>query len=260
MRRTGAISGSCLAAAVLLARPQAAIAAAQARGRAPELELAFVGLLVLSGLFVVLTCYDRRRAERFCAWIILQAGVAVLAAVLVPRTAGGTWRTAVRVMLYLTCASAVAGAVLHVRALGVQRRLRQSQSMAQTLARLEQLDQRLAELTAGRSERFHTVYDREAARIEAIRKLGITALWVRAREDTERSRRLHAQVRYLDYSEQAAFEQIGRLLEQREALLVHISPYLKCDYLLNLWCDVHVCLFSAALAMLAVHQMTIIYY
>jgi len=260
MCRTCAIAGLFLAAAVFLAWPQAACAAARARGHAPEFELISMGLLIASGLFFALTCYDRRRGERFCVWIMLQAALAVLAGVLAPRTGGGAWKAAVRLVAYATCASAALGAALHVYALQVQRRLRQSQSLGQSLSHLDQLDQRLAEATANQSERFHSVYDREAARIEELRSLGLAALWKPAQEDTERPDRLHMQVRYLDYSEQAAFEHIGRLLQQREALLVHISPYLKSDYLLSLWCDVHVCLFSVALALLAVHQFTVAYY
>ena len=223
-------------------------------------ELVFFGLLVVSGLFFVLSCYAKRLADQFCVWMLLQGAFAMLAAVLADRTGAGAWQTVARLVAYVTCASAVAGAVIHLSALQLQSRMILTQSIGSCLTQLERLASGLDELVRDRSDRFHSVYDVEAAKIEALRRPRLSDLLKPPKEDRARVERLRSQMRYLDYSEQAAFTKIAQLLDEREKLLVHISPYLKRDYLLNCWCDAHTCLLSATLALSGVHLLTVAHY
>jgi len=223
-------------------------------------ELIFLGLLIVSGLFFVLACYAKRLADQFCVWVLLQGAFAILAGVLADRTGAGAWQTVARLAAYVASVSAVAGAIIHLSALQLQSRMILTQSIGSCLTQLERLAGSLDELVRERSDRFHSVYDPEAARIEALRRPRLSELFQPPQEDRGRAERLRSQVRYLDYREQAAFAKIAQLLSEREELLVRISPYLKRDYLLNCWRDAHTCILSATLALSAVHQFTVAYY
>ena len=223
-------------------------------------ELIFLGLLTVSGLFFVLACYAKRLADQFCVWMLLQAAVAILAGVLADRTGAGAWQTLARLVAYVACANAVAGAIIHLSALQLQSRMILTQSIGSCLAQLDRLASSLDQLVRERSDRFHSVYDPEAERIDALRQPRLSEMLKPPQEDRGRAKRVRSQMRYLDYREQSAFTKIAQLLDEREKLLVRISPYLKRDYLLNCWCDAHACVLSATLALSAVHQFTVAYY
>ena len=223
-------------------------------------ELIFFGLLTVSGLFFVLSCYAKRLADQFCVWMLLQAAFGILAAVLADRAGAGAWQTMARLMAYLACANAVAGAIVHLSALHLQSQMILTQSIGSCLSQLERLASSLDELVRDRSERFHSVYDPEAEKLDALRRPRLSEMFKPPKEDRGRTGRLRSQMRYLDYSEQAAFSKIAQLLNAREELLLRISPYLKREYLLSRWCDAHACILSATLALSAVHQLTVAYY
>ncbi len=224
--------------------PCAARAAGDAETTGAALAGAAAVLWALSGAALALTARDKLRADRFCPWILLQAVCALLAAILSIDIGRGAWATAARLALFLTCASALAGAGLHVDALRVQSRLRRARGFVQTVEELEAVDRRLAKLTEGASERFLVAYQAEADDVEKLRALGWAGLRKPAAVDADRSSRMAMQARYLDYKEQVIFKKAARLLRRKEELLVHIAPYLKRRYLLDAWCDVQVSLFG----------------
>ena len=219
-----------------------------------------MGLWLVSGLFLALTCRDSLRAERLCVWIFLQAAFALLAAILAGRAQPGAWPMAAHVALYGASATAVLGAVAHVNALRVQARLRQKLSTGQSLSQMADIDDRLRDLGQGKSERFLSVYQAEATNIELLKEPGLLGLWRQAEADPDRPGRLRSQSRYLDYREQVAFGKIARLLLQKEQLLVHVAPHLKRSYVLNVWCDAQVCLFAVTLGLLSVQWLIRWYY
>ena len=260
MRHNALLLGCLLALGALTSQPSAAYAGAAAGLSSAKREWLAWACLAGSGAFVVLTCYSRRRAERFCPWIFLQAALAVLAAVLAGGLRGSAWARLTHTMVYITSVSAALGALVHLSALQVQMRLRRTRSLSQALTRLEQLDKLLAHHTTNRSDRFYTVYQSEAAAIDHLKAPGLFELFKVPVEDAARADRIQAQMRYMSYSEQVTFETVTRLLLDREKLLVHISPYLKRNYLLERWCDLHVVLYAATFASVLLQRFVLIYY
>ena len=260
MRPNTRITCSWLGAATLFGWP-ATVLAGGANPLSALSSAPFVAVLWgLSGLSLALVCYDALRAERLSAWLLLQAAFAMTAAILTNPTTLGLWARAARICIYLACGTAWSGVLAHFSALHTQSRLRRTQSLSQTLAQLAELDEGLDEVTDGQSDRFVSAYQSEAESIERLRTPGLAALLAHPRKDAGRRERMRAQRRYLDYSEQVAFEKAAGLLIQKEQLLVHISPHLKCAHVLNAWCDVQVFLFSIVAGLLAVRFLTTLYY
>ncbi len=226
----------------------------------PALGLVVAVLWAVSGACLVMTCRDKLRADRFCVWVLLHTVFALLAAILLGRSVGGPWALAARTALYFTCVGAILGAIIHANALMVQSRLRRSRSLVQTRQQLEEIEARLGEMVQEASERFLSAYQPEADDIERLQAPGLAGLLKKPVVDGDRSQRLRVQSRYLNYSEQVLFSKVARLLGQKEELLVHIAPILKHRYLMDVWCDVQVCLFAVTVAFAAVYEATELYY
>jgi len=260
MRISRAIMGSCLAAAALLAWPDAALASGQSSASAALFDVVVLALWITSGLFLVLTCYDQLRAERICVWLLLHAVFALLSAILAGPPHGGTWSVAARLMLYATSLMALAGGALHVGALRARARLRRGLSLGQSSLQLIELDAELAVLSQDSSDQFDAIFERESQRIDDLRRPRLANFMRPARADADMPDRLRMQSRHLSTREQVPFGKAAELLGEKEELLVHLWPHMKRRHLLDIWCDAQVCLCGAAVGLILVHVFISLYY